>query len=132
MPFAQIVRFFFQVASRMSREDRITFSDQVYMRLPDVEITLVSLGMEIQTTRLSIDDAKEIFKSIKSACDMHEIKEIKVGELYWKTDGRLQSADEDRMVIEFGEPLGFARHVVNRQDVSSAVIEFTKRFGLSQ
>jgi len=135
MKFTQIVRSFFQVVSRMTREDRenrITFSDQVYMRLPHTEVTLVSLGIDnIQTMKLSINDAREIFRSIKSALDMREINETKIGDLYWKTDGRLDSADRERVVIEFNGPLGFTHAIMKRGEVSAAVAEFTKKFNLN-
>ncbi len=78
---------------------------------------------------LSIDEAGEIFGSMKRACDHHEIVEIKVGELSWKTDARSKS-DHDEVIIVFNGPLGYTRDIARREDVAAAVAEFANRFGL--
>jgi hypothetical protein len=136
MKFAQTISLFFRVVSRMIREDRenrIKFSDRVYMRLPRTEITLVSLGAgeSIQTMKLSIDDAREILRSIKRACDLHQVEEIRIDRLSWKTDARVNFPGQDTVVIQFDGPLGFTREQLKREAVTAAVTEFTKRFGLS-
>src|SRR5579863_2713612 len=129
--FGRAVRSFFLAFSRMSEDRKIKFSEKVYMVVPYVELTLVSLGIDnVQTMRLSISDAIEIFKSIKSACEMHEISEIRVGQLSWKTDARLHPEKPDQVVVQFAGPLGFAREVLKRKDILAAVVEFDKKIGL--
>ncbi len=132
MRFGQAVRSILKKLSRTTREEKIEFSDRLYMRACRGELTLVSLGIEnVQAMRLLIADATAIFRSIKSACDMQEVVEIKVGELSWKTDARLQSTDRDRMIIEFNGPSGFGREVVKRDRVIAALADFKAKFGLS-
>lgn len=80
--------------------------------------------------RLSIGDAREIFKSIESACETQGIGEIRVGELSWKTDARLHGAEADRVVIQLDGPLGFSREVLTRKDVTAAVAQFEAKIGL--
>jgi hypothetical protein len=132
MKFAQIIRSFFQAVSRMKREDRITFSDRVYMRLPDTKITLLSLAPDnIQAIELSINDAKAIFRSIKRACDLHQVEEIKTDDWSWKTDARVGLLGQGTVIVKFHGPMGSTTEVLKREAVTAAVTEFTKRFGLS-
>jgi hypothetical protein len=83
----------------------------------------------IQSMRLSIDQAREIFRSIKRACELEEIVATKVGELSWRTDARLKS-DPEWLTIVFNGPLGYTNTVVKRKDATAAVAAFTDRFGL--
>jgi len=131
MDLGRAIRVFFRTFSRMTDHRKIKFSDRMYMLVPYVELTLVSLGVDnVQAMKLSVKDATEIFKSIRSACEMREIKEIEVGELTWKTDARLQPEDPDRVVVQFDGPLGFVREVLRREDVVAALTEFEKKIGL--
>jgi hypothetical protein len=100
------------------------------MRLARSEITLVSLGGEVQAMKLSVDDARKIFRSIKRACDLHKAEEIRTDELFWKTDARTDFPGQDMVEIRFNGPLGFTREVVKREAATAAVIEFTRKFGL--
>jgi hypothetical protein len=84
---------------------------------------------ESESMTFSVDEAAQIFRSIKRACDLYEIAEIKVGELSWRTDGRLQS-NPDKIIIVFDTPMGHTRTDARREDVAAAVTEFTNRFGL--
>jgi len=98
------------------------------MRLPDMRITLVSLGIDnIETMKLSIDDARIIFRIDQGAhATCIKSKKSAQGSLFWKTDARGQ----DTIVIWFDGPLGSTRAVVDRESATVAVIEFTRKFGL--
>jgi len=122
---------FFRALSRIDSAEKIKLSDQLYLRLPDTRLTLVSLIGAADAIKLSVEDAREIFKSIKSACDTQDIRETKVGELSWKTDGRTRSADQDHMVIQFNGPSGFTRIPVKRDEIAAALAEFETKFGIS-
>jgi hypothetical protein len=81
----------------------------------------------IQSMTLSVDDAKKIFRSIERAYDRNEMAEIKVGDLSWKTDCRVQS-NPDRVTVSFNGPMGRTRIDVKRQDIAAAIAEFADRF----
>ena len=122
---------FFRALSKIDSAEKIKFSDQLYLRVPDPRLTLVSLvGGETDAIKLSVEDVRKIFKSIKSACDMQDIKEIKAGELSWKTDGRTRSADQDYVAIRFNGPSGSTRLTVTRNELAVALAEFEAKFGL--
>jgi hypothetical protein len=122
---------FFRTLSKMDSAEKIKFSDKLYLRIPDTRLTLVSLvGGETDATKLSVEDARQIFKSIKSACDMQDIKEIKAGDLSWKTDGRIRSADQDYVAIRFNGPSGSTRLTVTRNELTAALAVFEAKFGL--
>jgi hypothetical protein len=131
MKLAQIIKSWVRVLSDNNGEDRITFSDRVYMCVPHGKITLVSLAIDnIQTATISIDDAKEIFRSIKRACDLSQVDEVKTDRLHWKTDARVYSKAPDTVIIQFDGPSGFTRGIVQRETATAAVIKFTRKFGL--
>ena len=83
----------------------------------------------IQSTTLSVDEATQIFRSIKRACDLHEVIEVKVGELSWTTDARLQS-NPDKVIIVLNGQQGYTRTDATREDIAAAITEFSNRFGL--
>ena len=76
---------------------------------------------------LSVDQAKEIFRSIERAYDRHEMVEIKVGDLSWKTDCRVKS-NPDKVTVSFNGPMGRTRVDVRRQDIAAAIADFSNRF----
>ena len=145
MGFLQKARLFFRVLlkslsaaltqalSEIGSNEKIALTDGLYLRLPKAELTLMSLGAGgsevIQSMNLSVGEAQEIFRSIKRACDLHEIAEIKIGELSWRTDARLKS-NPDEIIIVFNGPLGYTRTTAKHEDVVAAITEFTNRFGL--
>jgi hypothetical protein len=130
LSFQFLLRLSSQALSRASAFERIELTDRLYLRVPKAEVTLMYLGAaESESMTLSVDEATQIFRSIKRACDLHEITEIKVGELSWRTDGRLQS-NPDKIIIVFDTPMGHTRTDARREDVAAAVTEFTNRFGL--
>lgn len=136
------VRVFLQVLlqslsralSSLGSYEKIAFTERLYLRIPTAELTLMSVASGgsdvIQSMNLSVNEATEIVRSIKRACDLQELVEIRVGELSWKTDGRLQS-NPDKIIIVFGGPLGYTREIANREEVVTAVREFSNRFGLN-
>jgi len=121
-----------QILSKVSAFENIELTDGLYLRVPKAEVTLTSVvaGSEfIQSMTLSVDEATQIFRSIKRACDLHDVVKIKVGELSWTTDARLRS-NPDKVIIVFNGPLGYMRTDARREDVAAAITEFTNRFGL--
>jgi hypothetical protein len=137
MSFGQKVGLFFQVligsllkALSCGSHESIALTDRLYMRVPKAELTLMSVGGDVvQSMTLSVSEAEQIFRSIKRACDLHEVVEVKVGDLSWTTDGTLKSGSEEIIII-FNGPLGYTREVAKREDVVAAVTEFADRFGL--
>lgn len=136
--FAVLARFLFEAGSRalsqviaeLKPKEKIALTEQLYFRIKSPSLTLMSVGAgEIQAMELSVSQAQEIFQSIKRACDLQEIAEIKIGDLSWKTDARLQS-NPDRVLIKFNGPLGSTRTDARRKDVAAAIVEFASRFGL--
>jgi hypothetical protein len=133
MKLAQIISSLFQAASRKRLGDRIAFSDRVYMHLSDAKITLMSLGIgNVQAIEISNNDAKEIFRSIKRACDFNEVEEIKRDEWSWKIDSRVGMLGQGVVVINFRGPMGTTTEVVKREAVTAAVLEFARKFGLNE
>src|ERR1017187_3510285 len=144
MRFFQKVRLFFRVSirflfrtssqalsqtlSKVSAFEKIELTDGLYLRVPKAEVTLISVGAGgsevIQSMTLSVDEATQIFRSIKRACDLYEVVEIKAGELSWTTDARLQS-NPDKVIIVFNGPLGHTRTDARRKDLAAAITEFT-------
>jgi len=86
-------------------------------------------GGEIQSTKLSVNEARQVLRSIQHACDLNDVVKIKVGELTWTTDARLGSKDAEDIVIKFDGPGGFVRTPAKRKDVTAAMTEFVNRFG---
>src|ERR1700684_868211 len=99
MSVFQKVRLFFQVLrrslsqalsqalSRVSSYEKIALTDCLYMRIPKAELTLMSLGAGgsevVQSMKLSVYEAEQIFRSIKRACNLNEVVEVKIGDLSW-------------------------------------------------
>jgi hypothetical protein len=116
--------------SHLSAFEKIELTQGVYFRVPKAEVKLMSVGAGsdvIQSMTLSIDEAKQIFRSIERAYDHHEIVEMKVSDLSWKTDCRVQS-NPDKVIVAFNGPLGRTRIDVRRQDIAAAIANFTNRF----
>jgi hypothetical protein len=120
-----------QTIENLSAFEKIELTQGLYLRVPKAEIKLMSVGAGgsdvVQAMTLSVDDATQIFRSIEHAYDHQEMVEIKVGELSWKTDCRLQS-NPDRVVITFDGPLGRTRTDASRKDIAVAIARFTNRF----
>jgi hypothetical protein len=121
---------FSRTLTHLSAFEKIELTQRVYFRVPKAEVKLMSVfpGNDgIQSMTLSIDDAKQIFQSIELAYDRHEMVEMKVGDLSWTTDCRIQS-DPDKVIVAFSGPSGRTRVGVRRQDLAAAVANFAARF----
>ena len=114
--------------------EKIVFSNRLYRSFYVDEISVVSRVMDSgQAIKLSLDEAKQIFQSIKRACELQQTITINTAELSWETDARLQPTwlrriFSDRIVIGFDGPSGFVREFVRRDVVLAAIEEFTKKF----
>src|SRR4051794_16529730 len=64
---------------------KITFSHRLYLVVPRHELVWVSLGLEnVQSIKVSIDEAREVFRIVERCCVDRELREANVGELAWK------------------------------------------------
>jgi hypothetical protein len=125
---SQIARALIRAFHTVNTSRRIRFSKDLYFQIPDLKLTLFSGSVEFtQSMELSIPEAKAIFQSIKSAYELRELQEIKVGGLSWTTDGRVQPTDPDRIAIKFNGPLGYTRTVLKREDVAAALEDFDQK-----
>ena len=119
-----------QILSEVSAFEKVALSDRLYIRVPKAELTLMSLGSDVvQSMKLSVKEAEQIFRSIKQACDLQDVVEVKIGDLSWKTDARVKS-NPDEIIIVVNGPLGYTRDTVRREDVAAAIDKFTNRYGL--
>ena len=132
MDFARTVRSVFQALARMyfaRSYEKIALTDRLYLGVPKMEITLVSLIGEAQTAKLSVDDARQVLRSVTQACDLNNVVEIKVGDLTWITDARVKSGNPDQIVIKFSNSQGSTRTSATRAGLLAATEEFVSRFG---
>jgi|ERR1700761_5261479 hypothetical protein len=116
--------------SHLSAFENIELTQRVYFRVPKAEVRLMSVfpGDDgINSMTLSIDDARQIFRSIELAYDGHEMVEMKVGDLSWTTDCRIQS-DPGKVIVTLRGPWGRTRDIVRRQDMATAIADFAARF----
>lgn len=120
----------------LSRE-KINIGEYIYFRLPKDKATmkgdlsLISLNADdVQSNKLSVSDATQLFHSIKRACDLQDVVEVKVGDLSWKTDARLKS-DPALMTVVFNGPGGYTHATVKRNDVTEAILAFANKFGVT-
>jgi hypothetical protein len=122
-----------QILSEVSAFEKIALSERLYMRVPKAELTLMSLGAlgsdVVESMKLSVNEAEQIFRSIKHACDLQDVVEVKIGDLSWKTDARVKS-NPDEIIIVFNGPLGYTRDTARREDVAAAIDKFTNRYGI--
>jgi hypothetical protein len=118
-----------RIGAELGPEEKVTLTNGLYFRVERSGLTLVSVGAgECQSMKLSVDEAKQIFSSIESACTSRDVVKVRAGELSWTTDARPKSNPE-KVVIRFTGPLGFTRTDAKRKDVAAAVVEFANRFG---
>jgi hypothetical protein len=129
LSFQIVYSFILEAFSRRRGSKKIALTDRLYLRVPDPEpkLTLISLGGgTIISLRFSVDEAKQVFRSIKHACDLHDVVEIKVGDVSWETDAR----SPEKIIVVFKRSLEYTREIAKREDVVMAITEFTNRFGL--
>ena len=65
--------------SHLSAFEKIDLTEGVYFRVPKAEVKLMSVGAgeDIQSIPLSVDHAKQIFRSIERAYDRHEMDKLR-------------------------------------------------------
>lgn len=111
---------------------RIDVTDLLFFGMQRSGLILMSYGAGgsevIQSMKLSVDEAKQIFLSIEQACTRESVVNIKIGELSWMTGAR-PKANSDKVVIVFDGPLGYTHAVAQRRDVVAALAKFADRFG---
>lgn len=117
----------------LSTFTRVELTRGVYflVSVPEAEVKLMSVGAGgseiIQSMRLSIDDTKQIFRSIECAYDHEDVAEIKLGEVSWRTDCRVRS-DPEKVTISFKRGWERTRADVWRQDLAKAIANFSDLF----
>jgi hypothetical protein len=117
-------------------EADFVFCDGLFVRVRDDHIAVVCRGPEMgDTERISLDEAKQLFRSIKRACDLHQIEEIKFARFSWKTNACTRSKwiekiIADGVILAFFGGSGTFRAVVARDTLNSVVTNFIDRFGL--
>ena len=117
------------LASELGPKETIALTNGLYFCIEQSGLTLVSVGAgDSQSMKLSVDEAKQIFSSIESACTGRDLVKLRAGELFWTTDARPKSNPE-KVIIKFTGPLGSTRADARRKDVAAALVEFASRFG---
>ncbi|ANV99430.1 hypothetical protein LMTR13_03805 [Bradyrhizobium icense] len=112
---------------------KIELTHGVYflVSVPEAEVKLMSVGAGgsevIQPMTLSIDDTKQIFRSIECAFDHRDVAEIELGEVSWKTDCRVHSNPE-KVTISFKRGWERTRTDVRRLDLARAIANFSNLF----
>jgi hypothetical protein len=112
---------------------RVELTQTVYflVSVPEAVAKLSSTGRGgsevIQSMTLSIDDTRQIFRSIACAYDHRDLTEIRLGELSWKTDCRVRSNPE-KVTISFKRGWERTRTDVRRQDLATAIANFNDLF----
>ncbi|SHM59698.1 hypothetical protein SAMN05444321_6887 [Bradyrhizobium lablabi] len=120
-------------SSYLSTFKKIDLAQGVYflVSVPEAEVKLMSVGAGgsevMMSMTLSIDDTKQIFRSIERAYDHRELVEIKLDDLSWKTDCRARS-NPDKVTISFKRLWERTRIDVRRQDIATATASFSSLF----
>lgn len=128
-----ISEFLSRRSAYLSTFKRVELTRGVYflVSVPEAEVRLMSVGAggseAIQSMTLSIDDTKQIFRSIECAYDHRDVAEVKLGEVSWKTDCRVQSNPE-KVTISFKRGWERTRTDVRRRDLATAVANFSNLF----
>lgn len=112
---------------------RVELTRTVYfvVSVPEGVAKLWSIGARgsdfIQSMTLSIDDTKQIFRSMECAYDHRDSAEVKLGELSWKTDCRVRSNPE-KVTISFKRGWERTWTDVRRQNLATAIANFNGLF----
>jgi hypothetical protein len=116
------------IAAELGPKETVALTNGLYFCIERSGLTLVSAAAgDSQSMKLSVDEAKQIFSSIESACTSRDIVKVRTGELSWTTDARPKS-DPEKVIIKLTGPLGYTRTDARRKDVAAAVVEFANRF----
>jgi len=112
-------------------DGKISLSHRVYFVVPPIDIVLMSIRLEgTESFRLSMRDARELFKMLKLCCEMQQLQEAEIGGLFWKIDGRINWLHQKTMVVQLSSLGGLTREVLDRATVMAAVTQFFDEFGL--
>jgi hypothetical protein len=112
---------------------RISLTDHIWLQIPKSELTLWSVGSGgseiVDNKDISVEEARDIFESIKRACESNDVVNIRIKELAWTTDARVRSKP-DEIILTFETSLARTRASAKRSDVLMAVAKFNARYGL--
>jgi hypothetical protein len=115
--------------------ETFALTDRLSLRIVGEEFELINYGAGgselIQFMKLSAADAKEVFRSIKQACDHREIVKAKLINCFWTIDARTSSNPSD-IIIRINGSLGRVRAIAKRADVLRTVEKFNTRVGLAE
>jgi hypothetical protein len=129
--YESLPRALSRTLSHLSAFEKINLTEGVFFSVPKAQVWLWSIGAGgsefTDSTPLSFDQAKQLFRSIELAYDRQEVAEINVGDLSWKTDCRVKS-NPDIVTVTFDGPQGRTRIQVRRRDMAAAIAEFGNRF----
>jgi hypothetical protein len=117
-------------SSYLSTFKKIDLTRGVYflVSIPEAEVKLISVWPDFgMSVALSIDDTRQLFRSIQRAYDHRELVELKLGDLSWKTDCRVRS-NPDKMIISFRRGVERTRVDIKRQDIAAAMANFRNLF----
>src|ERR1700761_1781989 len=144
MNLSQTVRLFFKVLYRSilngisktlrgaGTDNRISLTDHIWVQIPKSELTLWSVGAGgseiVDNKDISVEEARDIFVSIKRACELNDVVNIQIKELSWTTDARTRS-NPDEIILTFETPLSRMRALAKRSDVLMAAGKFNSRYG---
>jgi hypothetical protein len=114
-------------------QEKIKLTDLFFFEVRSSGLTLMSFGAGgsevVQSMKLSVDEARLVFLSIKQACADQDIVSVKLGEQSWTTDARPKS-DPDNIVVKCSGPWMRTRDIATREDVAKAMTQFVDRVGL--
>jgi hypothetical protein len=129
----KISKYFSRRSADLSTFKRIELTRTVYF-VVSVPLGVAKLWSEgvggsdlIQSMTLSIDDTKQIFRSMECAYDHRDSAEIKLGELSWKTDCRVRS-NLEKVTISFKRGWERTGTDVRRQNLATAIANFNGLF----
>jgi hypothetical protein len=96
--------------------------------VPKLKLNLVSaIGDDSETVEVSIPEARMIFQSMKSAYELKECQQIKIGQIVLTTDCRIQPDNPERVAIKFKSPNGSSHAVLQRENIAATLEEFQSR-----
>ena len=128
--FVQVLKALRTAFHAIDTERRVRFGPGFYFQIPKLKAQLFSglgEGSE-QTMELSLPDLRIVFGSIRSAYELHELREIKINDLSWTTDCRPRSDAPEHVSIKFKGPLGHTHVSLQRTDIAKALAEFETKF----
>jgi len=101
----------------------------LFVRFRDSNFQLRCNAGEPRSIDLSLDEVRDLFASMTTACERQEMTQIEIGDLSWTTDARLNEKRPDRISVRFSGSLGLGIIGLSRRRVRSACEEFWSIFG---